>query len=969
MPSFLEHVARDILDKTERVWHTSLDRLTIVFPNKRAALFLDDHLAHMSGRPVWSPRYYSISELFDSFTTLTQADQLLLVGRLWRIYVRVTGVEETLDEFFGWGQMLLADLNDIDSQMADADRVFANVRDLHELDDASYLTPEQIEVLRQFFSNLSQDPVSQLRQRFLKIWTRLGDVYHAFRDDLRSSGLAYEGMLCRDVVERMLSADAADASHLSATTYVFVGFNALSGVERKLFSLLKERADAHFYWDYDVYYMPHKPTVPGLEPHEAGHFVVQYLDMFPNELPPSLFDNFSRPKHISIASAQTEDIQGRYVSQWLSQQPDRIADGRQTAVVLCSEQLLSTVLHQLPAAVLNANITTGYPLSATPVASLLQLLIELRTMGYRGSGAKKPEYRYRRRWLNAVLGHPYIMPLAETADMRQLLLTMDDGLSAAELALDTARWMASVVQMIARSGAEQGETSQQSILKNEALFRAYTLMQRLSSLMEQGELPIDIHTLLRLTRQLSATTTIPFHGEPAEGLQVMGMLETRCLDFSHILLLSAGEGQLPRGVSDQSFIPYAVRKAYGLTTPDHRVAMYSYYFHRLLQRADDITICYNAATSDTGKGEMSRFLLQLMVEDSHHPTLLTLQPAMGFTPFHPVPREKTPQVMDSLRQRFADLLSPTALGRYLRCPLIFYFCYACGIKEPDDDDNDEGAMNQMDFGNVFHEAARIIYQPYAAHQGNSLGDAPVSSGLVTASDIDRMLKDPSVVERAVSEAFTLAMDDWHGHYSGLQLISREVIIQLLRRLLALDRRTAPLHIIGLEADVRRPLHIRAGTFELDTTVGGRIDRIDMLTTPDGQRRMRVVDYKTGAAHQPALPSLAAVFDPSQLKNHNDYYLQTMLYADILASQDDNGQRATAVSPALLYIQHAAANDYDPTLTLDKQPVADMAPLHADFSDGLGTLVNEVFNPEQPFMPTPHGERCLACPYRQLCNVF
>ncbi len=966
MRSFLELVARDILDKTGSVWPTGLDRLTIVFPNKRAALFLDDHLARMSGHPVWSPRYYSISELFAAFSPLTQADQLQLVSRLWRIYCRVTNVDEPLDDFFGWGQMLLTDFSDIDNQMADADRVFANVRDLHELDDASFLTAEQIEVLRQFYDNLSQDPVSQLRQRFLKVWSRLGDVYHAFRRDLRRSSLAYEGMLRRDAVER-LQADTTPGD--DGSVYIFVGFNALLGVERKLFSLLKERDRAHFYWDYDSYYMPRRRPMPGFEPHEAGHFVAQYLEMFPSELPPALFDNFKRPKHITIASAQTEDIQGRYVSQWLQQQPERMAHGRQTAIVMCNEWLLGTVLHQLPDSLPSLNITTGYPLAATPVASLLQLLAELRTMGYRGAGTLQPEYRYRRHWLNAVMRHPYIMPLAETEDMRQLLLTMHEGLSAVELALDTARWMANVVQLVAKSNDNSTDTSQTDMLKNESLFRAYTMLQRLASLIEQGELPIDIHTLLRLTRQLTATTSIPFHGEPAEGLQVMGMLETRCLDFSHLLLLSASEGQLPRGVNDQSFIPYAVRKAHGLTTPDHRVAIYSYYFHRLLQRADDITICYNAATGDTGKGEMSRFLMQLMVEDTHHhPTRLTLQPALGFTPFRPVPRAKSEQVQQTLRQRFADLLSPTALGRYMRCPLVFYFHYALGIAEPDDDDDDEGAMNQMDFGNVFHEAAQILYRPFAAHKASTLDDTPVSSGLVTAADIDRLLKDPSTIERVVGEAFALVMDDWHGRYSGLQLISREVIIQLLRRLLQLDRRTAPLNIVGLEVDVSRPLHIEAGTFEMDTTIGGRIDRLDIVTTADGQRRLRVVDYKTGSARQPALPSLAAVFDPSQLKNHNDYYLQTMLYADILAQSSPSAPaRDAAVSPALLYIQHAAADDYDPVLTLDKQPIADISTLHDDFAEGLNTLVADIFDPAKPFMPTPHGERCLTCPYHYLCS--
>jgi len=958
MKTFLESVAEDIYQKAEGEWQTSMADLVVVFPNKRAALFLDDRLASLAQRPVWSPTYCSISELFSRLSPLQVADPLLLVSRLWRVYTRVTGIDETLDEFFGWGQMLLSDFDDVDSQQADADHLFANLRDLHELDDVSFLSPEQIKALREFFVHLSEDPVSQLRQRFLRVWSRLGDVYREFREDLRRDGLAYQGMLCRDVVECALPEDGK--------TYVFVGFNALRGVEHELFRQLKREGRAHFYWDYDRYYLPSSPPVKGFEANEAGLFVAEWLEEFPNELGADrddLFDCFSKQKDLTFVSAQTEDIQGRYVSQWLQSSPSRLSDGRQTAVVMCNEQLLSTVLHQLSFSEerLSVNVTTGIPLSSMAVASLVQALLDLRTVGYRGP-AQQPERQYRWRWLKAVLNHPYIAPVAETDDARALLLSMPDPLSPTLLARHTALWVAQVLALVAPHLG-------QDPLARESVFRAYTLMQRLYALMDRGDLPIDLHTLSRLMQQLTAFTTIPLHGEPAEGLQVMGMLETRCLDFTHILLLSASEGQLPRGVSDQSFIPYALRKAYGLSTPEHRVAVYSYHFHRLLQRATDVTICFNAATNDTAKGEMSRYLTQLLVEDRHHrPRLLSLQPALGFTPFRPLPREKTADTMATLHERFSTLLSPTALGRYLRCPLLFYFNYVRGISEPEDD-VDEGDMNLRDFGNVFHEAAQMLYQPFVG-----------TGRMVTASAMDGLLKDESLAERLVDQAFDKVMDRQNGPYSGLQVISREVIIHLLRRLMEVDRRLAPFQMVALEEEATRPVHIRTNGFSLDTMIGGRIDRLD-LVGGEGGPCLRVVDYKTGAAQLKGLPDVAAVFDPAQLKNHNQYYLQAMLYADIVADKawgraEDEKTSPTEgptplpkapVAPALLFIQHAAAKDYSPLLVVEKQTVADMRSLHEEFNRHLEQLVNHIFSADEPFLPTPHTERCVDCAFRTLCG--
>ena len=361
MKTFLEYVAEDILSK----YGTNLARVAVVFPNKRASLFMNEHLARLAGGPIWSPAYITISDLFRRHSNLSVADPIKLVSDLHKSFTAVTAIDETLDHFYGWGQVLLADFDDIDKNMAEADKVFANLGALHELDDVSYLSDNQREVIRHFFSNFSEEHNSVLKERFLRLWSHMGDIYTDFNSRLRTQQLAYEGALYREVVQR-------EEIDFEYDVYLFVGFNLLQRVEQRLFTTLQRQGKAHFYWDFDHYYM---------KGNEAGHYIGQYLADFPNELDTSddqIYGRFSQPKHLTYIAAPTENIQARYASTWL-QEGNRIADGRQTAIVMCNENLLQTLVHCLPDEVSKVNVTTGYALSQTPVAAFITHLIDLRT--------------------------------------------------------------------------------------------------------------------------------------------------------------------------------------------------------------------------------------------------------------------------------------------------------------------------------------------------------------------------------------------------------------------------------------------------------------------------------------------------------------------------------------------------------------------------------------------------------------
>ena len=934
--SFLRYVAEDLISK----FGTQLSKVAVVFPNKRASLFLNDHLARLADQPVWSPSYITISDLFRHHSTLEVADSVKLVCDLHRVFTAVTGKDETLDQFFSWGQLLLSDFDDIDKNLADPRRVFANLRDIHELDDTSYLSDEQKQLLAKFFANFQPEKAeSQLKQKFLTIWNKLYEIYTTFNARLEEQGLAYEGRLYRQVAE-------LDEIDFQYDTYVFVGFNMLQKVEQKLFERLQRQGRARFYWNFDDYYMKNH--------HESGHFIRQYLDKFPNELDnknEKIYNHLAQPKDIAYISAKTDTAQARFVSQWLLEEgKNRIADGRDTAIVLCDENLLQSVVHALPEEVKKVNITTGYPLAQSPFATLVNLLIALQTDGY-----DTKRKRFRQRYLDRVQRHPYAIYF----DIDTMVNSSTKELSTLNSQLST---ITDILQHIGTEARDNDDPFFQ-----ESLFRTYTLVNRLKTLVENGDLDCDLTTFRRLLNQLIQSTTIPFHGEPAEGLQIMGVLETRNLDFKHVLVLSANEGNMPKNVSDSSFIPYSIRKAHDLTTIDHKVAIYAYYFHALLQRATDIALLYNNATEDGNRGEMTRFMLQFMVESPHQ----------NIQKYHLSPnnsttntQQLTPNTENNSTfniQHSTFTISPTDINRYLRCPKLFFYRNIAGIHESDNTDADD--IDNRVFGNIFHRAAELIYKKIGTNR------------LLQKSDLEPYIKEPQQIEMAVDQAFEeefknilssrnnsqLSTFNSQLTLNGLQIINRKVIIDYLKRLLEIDQKLTPFTVIDVETPIRHEFTVHGQPI----TIKGIIDRLDCINT-----QIRVIDYKTGGKTAKTIDSVEEIFDPANItKKHSDYYLQTLLYATILEENPKlitqhltpNTYHPTPISPALIFIQHTSGDNYDPTLCFGKEPISDIRQYKDEFKQRLQQLLEEIFDPSQTFPPTDDLDRCKNCPYKKICR--
>ena len=952
--TFLEYVAEDIIGK----YGTDLSRIAVVFPNKRAALFLNEHLARIAGQPVWSPAYITISDLFRQHTDLKPADPIKLICDIHKSFTKCTGIDETLDHFYGWGQLLLADFDDIDKNMADADSIFCNLKDIHELDDISYLDDEQKEMLKRFFANFSDDIESELKKRFLSLWSHFGDIYHDYNRRLTEQGIGYEGAIYRKVASE-------ETLHLKYDKYLFVGFNLIQKVERVLFSRLMKEGKAKFYWDFDEYYMPTARAQQSASvPNNTASFAA-YLTDFPNELDNTdrdIYANMRRPKRIRFISSPTENAQARFASNWLLEN-DRYKAGRKTAVVMCDESILLPIMHSLPPEADKVNITSGFPLAMTPVASLVMLLFDLYTLGLRKKGtAFNPHY------MKKLMAHPYARHLQEV-HLKGVHLkgVHSKGVHLSQVHQEGS---AALLQHIATLVKQVGIATKQEgdALTQESVFRMFTILNRLAALADSGDLLVDNTTLRRLVSQLVGAASIPFHGEPVVGVQIMGVLETRNIDFDNVLLLSCNEGNMPKGVNDSSFIPYSIRKAYGLTTIDNKVAIYSYYFHRLLQRAGDITIAYNNSTDNGHTGEMSRFMLQLLVESGQKIDHYSLTAKNQPSPLMPKAIEKDEAAIGKLEEM--SKLSPSAINTYIRCKLAFYYQYIAHIKEPDSDP--ETIDNRM-FGNIFHRAAYLIYKDITDH-----------SPVIEKAHIQAYLSNRKLLASVVDRAFE---EEECKTNNGLQIINREVIIEYITKLLKIDQQLCPFSILAMEEEAKvytqlsfttpsggalkgGALVSSAPTKQYNLTIGGIIDRLDVVTDKQtGKRRIRVVDYKTGNKPSSAIKSIEEVFDPKNIASkHSNYFLQAILYSLIVSRSKEWNAANDPVSPALLFIKQAATNDYDPTLCIDKHPISDVTVYEEEFLTKLKETVADMYSPDAAFTPTDDRKKCELCPYRMLCGL-
>lgn len=934
MKPFLKYVAEDLKQR----YGNDLSRLMVVFPNRRASLFMNEYLVEGSGETLWAPQYSSIADLFLRMSDLRPVDKIEAVCRLYRIFCSATGREDgkddTLDLFYGWGERMVADFDDVDKHLADARQLFSNVHDLTQLESNDFLTDEQRSAVEHFFG-VAPDDMDALRRAFLALWEKMYDIYAAFRKELADNGLGTEGQILRHVAERLMAGDETVMHRLQqAETFVFVGFNVLNEVELALFRRLKKDGRALFYWDYDAYYIGGDRAGEGcVANHEAGIFLRRNLAEFPNALTDErAFHNFipedSEEKDIELVASPSDNAQARSVAEWLRDSDNLDADDeKRTAVVLCNEMLLQPVLHSLPETVKAVNVTKGYPLSHTEAFAFVD------------------------KRLGELLREDVKTGKSDHADVLQ-------------------RVAEDLTEALFDKPAETTDASREDIfrtLHSEALFQTYKTVVRFQRLVTEGYLNVEDTTLRRLVKAVLKLTTVPFHGEPAEGVQVMGVLETRNLDFEHVVMLSVNEGDMPRVAQDNSFIPHFLRVAYGLTTPQHQTAIFAYYFYRLLSRARKVRLVYNNATDGTRKKEPSRFISQMLVEARHlRPRHYAIKSAPSVPTALPSDIEKPKGMAD----RF-DKMSPTALKTYFKCQRMFHFKYILRLPEPQ---QDEGIISANQFGSVFHSAAELIYKDFNGRQ-------------VTQEDLISLSRDDNRLNDYICRGFDAVAEDNRKH-NEKEVVYTDlvagIIREYLKKMLNNDAEIAPLRIIALEREKSYvTLTVSAGGNTRQVKIGGVIDRLDTLVHK-GREVVRVVDYKTGTmrAYNPKDDAAAVedLFDSEKGNSQPLDVFQTFIYGLAVEEMAASNDAATAdirplngrgIVPALYYTREAGKNNakMDHGYLVADQFAKDGTAQR--FRERLTALVEEIFDERRPFAaPTKKQQdaHCERCPFRPLCYL-
>ncbi|MDR2907939.1 MAG: PD-(D/E)XK nuclease family protein [Bacteroidales bacterium] len=888
MTPFLRYVAEDLIARG-----LDLSETAIIFPNKRASVFFDKHLYDSLQRPFWSPNYIAINELWSQFSTLQIADPILLNVILHKIYNRFVQTNEPFDEFYFWGEVVLRDFDDLDKHLVNAGQLFQNVQGIKAMENPlQYLTEEQIRVLNQFFVNFDPQKNSQLKERFIQIWSVLGDIYDQFTQVLKSQNLAYEGLLMRDVIEHTLNKQTIE---LPYKNYVFVGFNVLNTAEETLFKFFRDTQNALFYWDYDESFF----KIPN---HEAGRFIKRNLQNFINALSdPSIFNSFEtsqQTKRMTFVASSTENAQTRYANEWLKTFKSASMESSENAIVLCNEQLLMPLISALSDEDA-ANITMGYPVNQTPIAGRVQ-----QFLASQANSAKHPQ---------------------------DTLLELIDSLKS-ELKSDAT-------------------TIDQ--LYQEATFRVVLQLNRMVDLIQNHQLELSQQSLQRLINQMLSMLTVPFLGEPVLGTQIMGVLETRNLDFKNVIMLSVNEGMLPKSANDGSFIPYTLRKAFGMTIPEHKTAVYAYYFFRLMQRAEQVVLVYNTATEGLNRGEMSRFMLQLMIENGfeiEHQTLSTS--AVELQQPRKIDISATPDIRRILLEKYnpdakSTGLSPSAINTFLTCKLKFYLRYVIGLEaiKPDVADLDSAAI-----GTWFHRSAEVLYRTITNQlnldENKKFIEFPES--LIDSDDLKPYLDDARR-EAIVDRAFMYEKNITDIVYSGEELIARRLLSDNLKRLIKLDMAQAPFSLLAMEKKISEVLTID----DVSIKIGGYIDRMDTING-----YLRIVDYKTGGRLKMLkTDKLQDLFDEKKI-TENRNYVQALIYSLLISKTSENRR----ILPCLLHIHEAHKPDYSPSFLPN-----DFIEISAELENYLTAVLREMFNPDTAFCATETSANCRYCDYLDLCR--
>lgn len=948
--NFLYNIAEHIQNKNKE----GFEKTIIVLPNRRGSLYLKKYLAEILGKSFFAPEIYSIEDFITKLSGFNIIDNVSLNFIFYKVYSDIEGENaKSFDDFLNWSNIVINDFNETDLYLADAASLF------------SYLT--EVKAIEKW--NLNKEPLSEKEKEYLKFFNSLLSYYQDFNKKLKSKNYAYQGM-----AYKFVSAEIESISEsLKDKKIYFAGFNAFTTAEEKIIKNLVRSGIAEMLFDADEFYI-NNPY------HEAGKFLRKYLKEFPNNGFSStgkFYENSE--KEISIVGVPQNVGQAKYCGSLISELIDNklksgSVDLESTAIVLCDESLMIPVLYSIPESAGKFNVTMGYPMKFSPLNDLIMSLFDLHENSARYSAYNKngiSVFHYSD--IIRVISNPYFTSFLKEKEIsasnlinsilaknkvfyKETELHHIKGLGNDMEKVIFRPWTAGSIDAIGCLKSVMAEfrsvfKGEKFINENEHLFYFYSIIIKAEAFLTDYSENLSISSLRKFISQFINTSNIAFSGEPLKGLQVMGMLESRTIDFDNLIMLSVNENIIPKSKSHNSFIPFDIRKEFKLPTYEDKEAVFAYHFYRIIQRAKNITLVYNSESAGLGSGEKSRFISQMLTELPVINKNIKIQEKILSVEINTRPSEnpitvfKTDSIITSLKEKAKSGFSPTSLSCILKCPLMFYFKEVAGIKEPEEV---EETIESNTLGSVIHKVLEDFYKDI---EGKEL----------LKDDIERFL---AQYENKTKLAFDELFQG--GDYlSGKNYLIYQVAMIFIKKFLRSEmyfveeqkKQNKNLIIQKIEEKLEYLLNID-GT---QVKVKGKFDRVD-----ETAENIRIIDYKTGAVTKSIdLPAFPAFFDYSF--NGSDFpekALQLVIYSWLYKRNFPSDKKE--IKSYISALRSSGAGFFE--LHRDKKPYTLNEADYNEFEAELNKFINNnIFNLEIPFTQTQDEKVCGYCAYANICN--
>lgn len=951
-----------------KAYGQAISRYTFVFPNRRAGIFFQHYLSLIAKKPIFSPEILTVTDLFEKLSEYKKADRIEMLFKLFDIYKNISKSTESFDEFLYWGEMLLNDFDDIDKYLADAQQLFRNIKDLREIDSGfEFLSEKQIEAIRRFWSNFLPIGENDKKKDFLEMWEVLFQLYSILREQLHTIGQAYEGMIFRDVIEKV--AKNSDYQ-IPFEKIIFVGLNGHSKSEEELLKYFHKRKIADFYWDYS------SPLVRDPE-NKASFFIDRNRMLFPTQLT-------LEPENLSIEKPIIQAIgipsavgQSKYVHTILATlfEENQIISSDQamnTALVLPDENLLLPTLYSIPENIDKINITMGYNLSNSSVSGLIEHIFELQRNIKTTDSFTGFYYKH----VLAILNHRYVTGIIgeQAKYLRQNIIKYNKIIiSSYELQLppllrlifkpiknwdEIPDYLKAILTTLKTSlssveNKEQkdydNEINTRSIdIEGEFIVEYYKTINKMQESLKHGIPEMSVDTYFKLLKKLIVNISVPFRGEPLSGLQIMGVLETRALDFDNLIILSMNEGIFPLKKAAGSFIPYNLRKGFDLPTYEHQDSIYAYHFYRLINRAKRIFLLYDTRTEGLQSGEVSRYFNQIkyLYKDSFYIKERIATYKVSSNESLSISIQKTPKIMEKMNaylQGGEKMLSASSINTYLNCPLQFYFSV---VEEMAEEDEISETIEASTFGTIFHSIMEWLYHPFKGK-------------LITADLLHKIRKDEKLLTENIERSFAenYFKTDKVKHLTGQNYLTGEVLRKYIKQVLITDSKLTPFIYIDSEERITREYPLPSGKI---VSLKGFIDRIDEV-----KGHTRIIDYKTGRGDL-RFKEIKDLFD-KELKDRPKSVMQVFMYSHLYLLQHPD----KILEPGIYYLRNLFSSQFDPNVVNktrgNNTRITDFSEYREEFKELFDKCLDEIFDPHTPFTQTPTGEACKWCIFTNICK--